>query len=154
MSAEPNELLLEISSGDFSHTEVYVQTGDSSADIITSVSFDSPGLLLPQPDTGATISPLTMDSSAVWLAMFALALTLLVGSIIVVLLVRRWKKKQPGSAVKADYFFDDCNADKIPSPMFEDDIPSVMELDMEDLDQWQAISEDKQAAEEIPGGKS
>nr|XP_009306016.1 transmembrane protein 154 isoform X2 [Danio rerio] len=39
---------------------------------------------------------------------------------------------------KEDAYLDDEDHEKVPMPMFEDDIPSVMELEMEDLENWMA----------------
>ncbi|XP_073769810.1 transmembrane protein 154 isoform X2 [Danio rerio] len=39
---------------------------------------------------------------------------------------------------KEDAYLDDDDHEKVPMPMFEDDIPSVMELEMEDLENWMA----------------
>ncbi|XP_062333802.1 transmembrane protein 154 isoform X2 [Osmerus eperlanus] len=37
---------------------------------------------------------------------------------------------------KQDPYLDDHSSEKVPMPMFEDDVPSVLELEMEDLEQW------------------
>ncbi|RXN06604.1 transmembrane protein 154 isoform X2 [Labeo rohita] len=37
---------------------------------------------------------------------------------------------------KEDPYLDHEDHEKVPMPMFEDDIPSVMELEMEDLENW------------------
>ncbi|XP_046901441.1 transmembrane protein 154 [Hypomesus transpacificus] len=37
---------------------------------------------------------------------------------------------------KQDPYLDDHSSEKVPMPMFEEDVPSVLELEMEDLEQW------------------
>ncbi|KAG7458800.1 hypothetical protein MATL_G00224400 [Megalops atlanticus] len=51
---------------------------------------------------------------------------------------RRRTKKQHASSdnMKDDEVFTNCDAEKVPMPMFEDDVPSVLELEMEDLEKW------------------
>ncbi|XP_061686182.1 transmembrane protein 154 [Syngnathoides biaculeatus] len=39
-------------------------------------------------------------------------------------------------SAKEDPYLDGSSADKVPMPMFEEDVPSVLELEMEELDQW------------------
>ncbi|XP_048855726.1 transmembrane protein 154 isoform X1 [Brienomyrus brachyistius] len=70
-----------------------------------------------------------------------LVLLLVVVGLIAVVLVRRRQKSQFNSLHKAkdEELFRD-NGEKIPMPKFEEDVPSVLELEMEDLDKW--ISKD------------
>ncbi|XP_029367504.1 transmembrane protein 154 isoform X2 [Echeneis naucrates] len=37
---------------------------------------------------------------------------------------------------KEDPYLDGSDGEKVPMPMFEEDVPSVLELEMEELDQW------------------
>ncbi|XP_068445313.1 transmembrane protein 154 [Clinocottus analis] len=37
---------------------------------------------------------------------------------------------------KEDPYLDGSSTEKVPMPMFEEDVPSVLELEMEDFDQW------------------
>ncbi|XP_054460488.1 transmembrane protein 154 isoform X2 [Anoplopoma fimbria] len=37
---------------------------------------------------------------------------------------------------KEDPYLDGSSTEKVPMPMFEEDVPSVLELEMEELDQW------------------
>jgi len=50
---------------------------------------------------------------------------------------RRWNRNKSYSTdnEKGDPYLDD-NTEKVPMPMFEEDVPSVLELEMEELDQW------------------
>ncbi|KAJ8367485.1 hypothetical protein AAFF_G00317360 [Aldrovandia affinis] len=50
---------------------------------------------------------------------------------------RRRAKKRGGSGdLREDDILNGCDEEKIPMPMFEDDVPSVLELEMEDLEKW------------------
>ncbi|XP_036406603.1 transmembrane protein 154-like isoform X2 [Megalops cyprinoides] len=53
---------------------------------------------------------------------------------------RRQKNKTPPADVREEEFLAGCD-EKIPTPRFEEDIPSVLELEMEDLDKW-AVKQD------------
>ncbi|KAM6940707.1 transmembrane protein 154 [Xenentodon cancila] len=52
-----------------------------------------------------------------------------------ILIKRRCNKKLPEQS-KEDQYLDGSSTDKVPMPMFEEDVPSVLELEMEELDQW------------------
>lgn len=47
---------------------------------------------------------------------------------------------------KEDPYLDGTSTEKVPMPMFEEDVPSVLELEMEELDQW--MKEDGKSAED------
>ncbi|XP_043105550.1 transmembrane protein 154 [Puntigrus tetrazona] len=66
-----------------------------------------------------------------------LALTLVVIAVVmcVVVIYRRWRIKV-AEHTKEDPYLDQGDHEKVPMPMFDDDIPSVMELEMEDLENW------------------
>lgn len=50
---------------------------------------------------------------------------------------RRWKKNGRNQELsKEDPYLDGSSTEKVPMPMFEEDVPSVLELEMEELDQW------------------
>ncbi|KAI3353309.1 hypothetical protein L3Q82_019852, partial [Scortum barcoo] len=50
---------------------------------------------------------------------------------------RRWNKKGRNQELKQeDPYLDGSSTEKVPMPMFEEDVPSVLELEMEELDQW------------------
>ncbi|KAG7221913.1 hypothetical protein INR49_016939, partial [Caranx melampygus] len=60
---------------------------------------------------------------------------------------RRWNSKARDQELrKEDPYLDDTNAEKVPMPMFEEDVPSVLELEMEELDQW--MKKDSETAED------
>ncbi|KAL6110870.1 uncharacterized protein ACO6RY_19868 [Pungitius sinensis] len=50
---------------------------------------------------------------------------------------RRWNQKARNQELrKEDPYLDGSSSEKVPMPMFEEDVPSVLELEMEELDQW------------------
>ncbi|CAN9510255.1 unnamed protein product [Ophioblennius macclurei] len=65
-------------------------------------------------------------------------LVLLIGMILCGIFVRRrWKQKGGNQDLdKEDQYLDGSSTEKVPMPMFEEDVPSVLELEMEELDQW------------------
>ncbi|CAK6973990.1 transmembrane protein 154 [Scomber scombrus] len=64
-----------------------------------------------------------------------------------IFLKRRWKQKAESQDLrKEDPYLDGPDTEKVPMPMFEEDVPSVMELEMEELDQW--MKKDGEAAED------
>ncbi|XP_067260717.1 transmembrane protein 154 [Chanodichthys erythropterus] len=82
----------------------------------------------------------TDDLTLVIMIIIPLVLTLVIVAVIVcvVMICRRGRIKVAGT--KEDPYLDHEDHEKVPMPMFEDDIPSVMELEMEDLENW--ISKD------------
>uniref|UniRef100_UPI003AAC44B7 transmembrane protein 154 isoform X3 n=1 Tax=Centroberyx gerrardi TaxID=166262 RepID=UPI003AAC44B7 len=66
---------------------------------------------------------------------------MVVGGIVV---NRRWNQKMSNADRRKDSYLDEGSAEKVPMPMFEEDVPSVLELEMEELDQW--MSKDGGAA--------
>ncbi|XP_052401130.1 transmembrane protein 154-like isoform X1 [Carassius gibelio] len=64
-----------------------------------------------------------------------LVLTLVILTVIVcvVMIYCRWRIKDA-----EDPYLDHEDHGKVPMPMFDDDIPSVMELEMEDIENWMA----------------
>ncbi|XP_035280881.1 transmembrane protein 154-like isoform X2 [Anguilla anguilla] len=60
-------------------------------------------------------------------------LLIVVVVIVVIFLCRRRKKKTIPCDVKEEEALAACDAGTLPIPMFDDDIPSVLELEMEDL---------------------
>nr|XP_023683435.1 transmembrane protein 154-like [Paramormyrops kingsleyae] len=84
----------------------------------------------------ATSAPEETVMESLWPAVAGLAMALLLTAILLGIFIWRCKKKEIPGANKKDLFIDDCIAGHIPAPVFEDDVPSVLELDMEDLDKW------------------
>ncbi|XP_053533654.1 transmembrane protein 154 isoform X4 [Ictalurus punctatus] len=66
-----------------------------------------------------------------------LILVLVLAAIVAGLLIARRRRKQNTTdPEKDDPYLDDEDGEKVPMPMFEDDMPSVMELEMEDFEKW------------------
>ncbi|XP_034396715.1 transmembrane protein 154 isoform X2 [Cyclopterus lumpus] len=60
---------------------------------------------------------------------------------------RRWNQKVRNQELrKEDPYLDGSSTEKVPMPMFEEDVPSVLELEMEELDQW--MKKDVEPAED------
>ncbi|KAG7461689.1 hypothetical protein MATL_G00193720 [Megalops atlanticus] len=75
------------------------------------------------------------------IAVIAVLVFLIIAVIIAFVITRRRQKNRtPPADVREEEFLagDD---EKIPTPKFEEDIPSVLELEMEDLDKW-AVKQD------------
>ncbi|XP_051763549.1 transmembrane protein 154 isoform X2 [Ctenopharyngodon idella] len=89
-----------------------------------------------QPTIGTDKDAVTEDFNLVIMIIIALVLTLVIIAVIVcvVMIYRRGRIKVAGT--KEDPYLDHEDHEKVPMPMFEDDIPSVMELEMEDLENW------------------
>ncbi|TNN89609.1 hypothetical protein EYF80_000212 [Liparis tanakae] len=50
---------------------------------------------------------------------------------------RRWNQNVRNQELrKEDPYLDGSSTEKVPMPMFEEDVPSVLELEMEEMDQW------------------
>ncbi|XP_076872495.1 transmembrane protein 154 isoform X3 [Brachyhypopomus gauderio] len=77
------------------------------------------------------------DSGILIIIAVVTALALFLGGLVVgvVLLICRSRKVIRGT-MKEDPYLDASGEEKVPMPMFEDDVPSVMELEMEDLEKW------------------
>ncbi|XP_048053688.1 transmembrane protein 154 isoform X2 [Megalobrama amblycephala] len=92
------------------------------------------------PTIGTDTDAVKDDLTLVIMIIIPLVLTLVIVAVIVcvVMIYRRGRIKVAGT--KEDPYLDHEDHEKVPMPMFEDDIPSVMELEMEDLENW--ISKD------------
>uniref|UniRef100_A0A671K285 Transmembrane protein 154-like n=1 Tax=Sinocyclocheilus anshuiensis TaxID=1608454 RepID=A0A671K285_9TELE len=88
-----------------------------------------------KPTTEANTDADTEDLNPVMI-IIPLVLTLVFIAVIVcvAMIYRRWRIKVADT--KEDPYLDHEDHEKVPMPMFEDDIPSVMELEMEDLENW------------------
>ncbi|KAG9259850.1 transmembrane protein 154 isoform X1 [Astyanax mexicanus] len=69
-----------------------------------------------------------------------LVITLVITAMVV--LINRKKRREKEAALKQDPYLDAEGGEKVPMPMFEDDVPSVMELEMEDLEKWMIKGDD------------
>ncbi|KAI1883692.1 hypothetical protein AGOR_G00234170 [Albula goreensis] len=66
------------------------------------------------------------------------AVVLLIAVVTIGVVLHRKKKNKTKLSVdiKEEEGLAGCEAEKIPTPVFDDDIPSVLELEMEDLEKW------------------
>uniref|UniRef100_A0A8C1JVQ0 Transmembrane protein 154 n=1 Tax=Cyprinus carpio TaxID=7962 RepID=A0A8C1JVQ0_CYPCA len=77
------------------------------------------------------------DLNPVIMIIIPLVLTLVIIAVIVCV-VMIYRRKKIKADTKEDPYLDHEDHEKVPMPMFDDDIPSVMELEMEDLENWMA----------------
>ncbi|CAB1429760.1 unnamed protein product [Pleuronectes platessa] len=64
-----------------------------------------------------------------------------------IFLSRKWNRNKRNQELrKEDPYLDGPSEEKVPMPMFEEDVPSVLELEMEEMDQW--MKKDGETAED------
>uniref|UniRef100_A0A4W6EJH7 Transmembrane protein 154 n=1 Tax=Lates calcarifer TaxID=8187 RepID=A0A4W6EJH7_LATCA len=88
---------------------------------------------------GATTTPIEEQNLGLIIIVILVVLVIVIIGIIVcgIFISRRWNKKPRNQELrKEDPYLDESGTEKVPMPMFEDDVPSVLELEMEELDQW------------------
>ncbi|KAF4071394.1 hypothetical protein AMELA_G00272620 [Ameiurus melas] len=78
------------------------------------------------------------DLQTVFIIIAVCLILVLVLSVIMagILIARRRRKQNTTDPEEDDPYLDDEDGEKVPMPMFEDDMPSVMELEMEDFEKW------------------
>ncbi|XP_026127402.1 transmembrane protein 154-like isoform X2 [Carassius auratus] len=77
------------------------------------------------------------DLNPVIMIIIPLVLTLVIIAVIVCVVII-YRRRRIRAETKEDPYLDHEDHEKVPMPMFDDDIPSVMELEMEDLENWMA----------------
>ncbi|KAK7929140.1 hypothetical protein WMY93_005535 [Mugilogobius chulae] len=89
-------------------------------------------------DTEGTASPADLDLDPLLIVIPVVVVVLIVSIIVCSTLIhRRLNSNTRHSEVsKEDQFLEGSSTEKVPMPMFEEDVPSVLELEMEDLDDW------------------
>ncbi|XP_031416118.1 transmembrane protein 154 [Clupea harengus] len=90
-------------------------------------------------DSGDRTEMTLVESLSPTIIIIPLVLVLIIICMVVagVMISRRLRSKASGSvSVQHDAYLDACEGEKVPMPMFEDDVPSVLELEMEDLEKW------------------
>ncbi|XP_076150303.1 transmembrane protein 154 isoform X2 [Alosa pseudoharengus] len=82
--------------------------------------------------------PSTDDLSPTIIIIPLVAVLVIISMVVAAVMIsRRLRRKSAGSEpVQQDEYLDACEGEKVPMPMFEDDVPSVLELEMEDLEKW------------------
>ncbi|XP_059407729.1 transmembrane protein 154-like [Carassius carassius] len=88
-----------------------------------------------QPDADADAD--AEDLNPVIMIIIPLVLTLVIIAVIVCVVII-YRRRRIRAETKEDPYLDHEDHEKVPMPMFDDDIPSVMELEMEDLENWMA----------------
>ncbi|XP_070777178.1 transmembrane protein 154 [Enoplosus armatus] len=99
--------------------------------------------------TGPTSTPEGDQSLSLIIILIPVVLVVVIIGMIVccIFINRRWNKKVKNQELrKEDPYLDGSSTEKVPMPMFEEDVPSVLELEMEELDQW--MKKDGDPAEE------
>ncbi|XP_061626432.1 transmembrane protein 154 isoform X2 [Phyllopteryx taeniolatus] len=113
--------------------EVTVDQEQAVEDKETSGSTDKPewlnSTLTPQSDEGLSITVILIP--------VALVVFIIVVIMFALFLKRRFNiEAAVHDSRKDDPYLDGSSTEKVPMPMFEEDVPSVLELEMEELDQW------------------
>ncbi|KAK3523239.1 hypothetical protein QTP86_025070 [Hemibagrus guttatus] len=111
------------------------KSAPKSSEYTTEVNHDFEGQNTTTPDDDQ------QEQTDTWkmfmIAAACLTLTLLLAVVAAGLLITcRRRKKNTADPEKDDPYLDDDFGEKVPMPMFEDDMPSVMELEMEDFEKW------------------
>ncbi|KAI9525510.1 hypothetical protein NQZ68_006058 [Dissostichus eleginoides] len=100
-------------------------------------------------NTTDTTDPETDEGLGLLIILIPVVLVVLIIAIIVfcIFINRRWKQNQMNQELrKEDPYLDGSSTEKVPMPMFEEDVPSVLELEMEELDNW--MRKDDEPAED------
>ncbi|XP_047435495.1 transmembrane protein 154 isoform X4 [Mugil cephalus] len=103
----------------------------------------------PSPTIGTTHSDEDDPVLNPMIILIPVVLVVLIIGIIVcgIFINRRWNRNARHQDLsKEDPCLDGSSAEKVPMPMFEEDVPSVLELEMEELDQW--MKKDGESAED------
>ncbi|KAJ8335679.1 hypothetical protein SKAU_G00390210 [Synaphobranchus kaupii] len=88
-------------------------------------------------DDGLGLHRSSLNPLVVIIPLVLLILLLAAVAVAVCLIGRRRAKQHGGTGdMRDDEILHGCETEKVPMPMFEDDVPSVLELEMEDLEKW------------------
>ncbi|CAI5680745.1 transmembrane protein 154 isoform X1 [Oreochromis niloticus] len=110
--------------------------GSGSSSVTTSIDEDSM-----KPTEPPGLDPIIIIIPAV------LAAVIICMIVCGIFINRRWnKQKRNPDPNKEDPYLDGSSTEKVPMPMFEEDVPSVLELEMEELDEW--MKKDGETAED------
>ncbi|KAK6324773.1 hypothetical protein J4Q44_G00041150 [Coregonus suidteri] len=124
--------------------EPYVSTESPSEGYETKAetgSGDSPGVNLQDEDNlKSSEAPLEESLSHTFILVPVVLVVIIIAMVVGIIIInRRWKQKEKSNSdnVEEDkYLHGSDDTEKVPMPMFEDDVPSVLEMEMEDLEQW------------------
>ncbi|XP_061100311.1 transmembrane protein 154 isoform X1 [Conger conger] len=88
---------------------------------------------IPPNDTRSNL----LNPLAIIIPLLLLLLLVVAISVAVFICSRRRAKQHSGAGdMREDEILHGSDTEKVPMPMFEDDVPSVLELEMEDLEKW------------------
>ncbi|XP_029605607.1 transmembrane protein 154 isoform X2 [Salmo trutta] len=100
----------------------------------------SPGVNLEEDTLKSSEAPLEDSLSLTFILVPVVLGVVIIAMVVgVVIINRRWNRKEKSNSdnVEEDkYLHGSDDTENVPMPMFEDDVPSVLELEMEDLEQW------------------
>ncbi|KAM4750296.1 transmembrane protein 154 isoform 1-T1 [Anableps anableps] len=91
---------------------------------------------LPVSDSNLTDLPEEEGSDLLFVLIPVALVIIIIGVIVCGIVIWRSKKAGNQELSKEDPHLDGFSTEKVPMPMFEEDVPSVLELEMEELDQW------------------
>ncbi|XP_071361047.1 transmembrane protein 154 isoform X3 [Trachinotus anak] len=115
----------------------------STDDQVLETSTEEPSI------TGPTVAPLDDEQNLglIIILVLVVLVVVIIGMIVCgIFISRRWNNKSTNQELRQeDPYLDESNTEKVPMPMFEEDVPSVLELEMEELDQW--MKKDGETAE-------
>ncbi|XP_077575386.1 transmembrane protein 154 [Stigmatopora nigra] len=126
---------------------VPTQDGDTNLDLLPEDKTEDLGSGVENTE-GSTDEPIPADSTSppvneaipnITIILIPVALVVFVAVVLsfALFLRRRFKMEAAvAEARKEDPYLDGYSDEKVPMPMFEEDVPSVLELEMEELDQW------------------
>ncbi|XP_035274032.1 transmembrane protein 154 isoform X3 [Anguilla anguilla] len=105
--------------------------GELNPPLITSDATDTP------PEEDENLEASDLDPLMIIIPLVLLLLLVVIASLAAYTISRRRAKKHSDPRhLTEDEILHGCENEKIPMPMFEDDVPSVLELEMEDLEKW------------------
>ncbi|XP_077379705.1 transmembrane protein 154 isoform X2 [Festucalex cinctus] len=114
-----------------------IAPGEKTEDVGSGV--DSPGSTDDPNSLDSTLSPKNEEGLNITLILIPVALVVFIIVIVMFALFLRRRFKMEAAvreSRKDDPYLDGSSTEKVPMPMFEEDVPSVLELEMEELDQW------------------
>ncbi|RVE76053.1 hypothetical protein OJAV_G00005080 [Oryzias javanicus] len=125
--------------GGTSTSYISISPGPSSSST-TEGSADEPSSQeVPDPQSvSSSSSPEDPENSNLMLILIPVVVVTLIGVTVCGFFIIRQLKQNTTrrESVKEDPFLEESSTEKVPMPMFEEDVPSVLELEMEDFDQW------------------
>ncbi|XP_041729040.2 transmembrane protein 154 isoform X1 [Coregonus clupeaformis] len=102
-----------------------------------------PNMMVPLPDEDnlkSSEAPLEESLSHTFILVPVVLVVIIIAMVVGIIIInRRWNQKEKSNSdnVEEDkYLHGSDDTEKVPMPMFEDDVPSVLEMEMEDLEQW------------------